>query len=670
MTKKRINKMFIFCFCTILTCNLFAQTNGFCWDFSGCEIKDILYAVSIDTGISIVADDTVEGTGDLKFAGGDFETAFDSFLKTARLYVEKKENVWTVSRCSFCIDNGRYSLDAYDMSPAMILEKVSLKIDSVITFDSLPVGKISVHFRDLSDVELLECLARKFGAYEVIRMANGVHFSKKMNVRSVDIGNSCLNLKLNEDNSISVDLRDALFSEVIESLFEKVVSNSELGFCLIDGSDARIQRSVFVAQNFEEALKKICSQNGYCAVLTDGIYYILNDSKSKDCITFGERSWQKFFLKYTSVENILPVLYSRVGKIEICHVPEQAFFFAFVNTSEAGAVRKVIAEVDEKSSTYLVNLKYLKPEELVLQLPPFIHKEKIYLSNDNSKVYFKGTEEEYLSICEEIAKIDRNVKRISYDLLILQYDEGKQNEWTGNITADSLSMGDRNCISGQLGSVMNLNMNVLSTFGLKFATSLQASIEENSSNVFADTTLHGVCGKPINFQNTNTYRYRDNNLDPETGKPVYSGVTKEIISGITIDIQGWVSGENMVTSSVTAKVSRQGTDTSSRTGNPPPTSEKIITTEVCCKSGEPVVLSGLIQNAQTIEEKRTPILSKIPLIGFFFKAKEKISEKSQMVIYLVPHVENQEVEVNRLIYSIDWAKKQIDDLWRIINESK
>ena len=42
-----------------------AQGTIFSWDFSDCEIKDILFAVSMDTGISIVPDDTVSGKGDL-----------------------------------------------------------------------------------------------------------------------------------------------------------------------------------------------------------------------------------------------------------------------------------------------------------------------------------------------------------------------------------------------------------------------------------------------------------------------------------------------------------------------------------------------------------------------------------------------------------------------------
>ncbi len=116
----------------------------------------------------------------------------------------------------------------------------------------------------------------------------------------------------------------------------------------------------------------------------------------------------------------------------------------------------------------------------------------------------------------------------------------------------------------------------------------------------------------------------------------------------------------MITSKVTASVSRRGNDTSASTGNPPPTSEKLVTTEVCGKSGEPVVLSGLVQTAETEQEKRTPLLSKIPLFGNLFKSREKTKENMQMVIYLVPHVEDISVSIYEKKYDFEWAQENME----------
>ncbi len=89
--------------------------------------------------------------------------------------------------------------------------------------------------------------------------------------------------------------------------------------------------------------------------------------------------------------------------------------------------------------------------------------------------------------------------RLSYDLLILQYDETVQNNWASSFGARRLTVGDRNGASAVLGSVMSFNLNVVTSFGLTFAADLQASIEESKTRVYADTTLHGVSGREIPF---------------------------------------------------------------------------------------------------------------------------------------------------------------------------
>lgn len=667
---KRLVAASLLNFCTVIG---FTEGKYFSWDFSDCDFKDILYAVSIDTGISIVADDTVAGRGDLKFAGNSFEVAFDSFLKASRLYVEKEENVWTVSRCSVCQDmDGRISFDAYDMSPALMLEKLSLYVNTVITYDSLPAVVMSVHFKDLTEFELMESLSRRFGSYEVVRNSNGVHIGKTVNTIGVDAVDGYVNFVMNDDGSIDVDLRDALFSDVVNQLFGKIgdMVGEKYDYCFLSGSDARIQRAVFTGEGLEAVFQRLCAIGGYNPYLCDNCYYILKDDAVKGELVTGKRNWTKFFLKYTSAEIIFPLIHAQIGNIECLAVPDNNFFFANVAESEVMAIENLIASVDEKSSTFTVELKYLKPGEFLQQLPPSISKEKVFISDDNSSVYFKGTVDEYESLCAQLANFDKPAKRISYDLLILQYDQTAQNLWDSNFSADTLALGDRNNLSAQIGSVLSLNANVIKIFGLKLAASLQTSIEENATKVFADTTLHGVSGKEINFKNTNTYRYRDNNLDPDTGKPIYSGITKEIVSGITLDILGWASGDGMITSSVKATVSRQGTDTSTLTGNPPPTSEKVVTTEVCCKSGEPVVLSGLVQDSVTLQQKRIPVISKIPILGLLFKAKEKNKEHTQTVIYLIPHIEGNIEQKSYTELSVQETENRILDLMKEVKNER
>ena len=656
--------------CVLAFCHfVVAQGAAYSWDFSDCEIKDILFAVSVDTGISIVPDDTVSGRGDLKFAGGDFDLAFDAFLKTNRLFVKRDGGVWTVSRCHLSVENGCYSLEAYDLTPVQIVEKLSEVMDKVVTYESLPSQRISVCFRGVDEALLMDCLAKRFGLYALEQDETGYHFVKNSTVqrgvsssaqRTEDFS-EVMKIEVLDGGMLSVDVEDCRFSVVVESLFTKCSPDLvNKNFSLLADADCKIRRSVFVGLDFEDTLRLLCAQCGLDFVQEKGIYYIYSSADARSELVSGKRSWRKFTLRFTKPQDFLTFIYKRVGKLEIIPLPDEVSFLCLSSDQEAAAIENLICDADIKQSAYVVNLKYLKPAELLEHLPPSVERSSLFLADDSSQLYFKGTEEGYKYLCEQLEVCDQPAVRLSYDLLILQYDETVQNNWSSSFGARRLAAGDRNGVSAVLGSVMSFNLNVVTSFGLTFAAELQASIEESRTRVYADTTLHGVSGREIHFQNTNTYRYRDNNVDPETGKPLYSGVTREIASGIKLDVLGWVSGEGMITSKVTASVSRQGNDTSASTGNPPPTSEKIVTTEVCGKSGEPVVLSGLVQRAESQQEKRSPLISKIPLLGNLFKNKNKNLENMQMVIYLVPHVSMTEglamVEEEKCEDDFSWAQ--------------
>jgi type II secretory pathway component GspD/PulD (secretin) len=186
---------------------------------------------------------------------------------------------------------------------------------------------------------------------------------------------------------------------------------------------------------------------------------------------------------------------------------------------------------------------------------------------------------------------------------------------------------------------MQLNFNVVSTFGTLFAVNLNLSLSTNKANILADTTVNGLSGQEIKFQNTRTTRYRDLELNTTTQQLQASGVTREITSGLIISMNGWVSGDGMITMKVSSTISKQGADLSTTSGNPPSTSEKIVSTNVRTVSGKPVVIGGLIQQEKVIAVQKTPVLGDIPLLGLLFQSRNDTVQNDELVIYIVPHVE-------------------------------
>jgi type II secretory pathway component GspD/PulD (secretin) len=120
----------------------------------------------------------------------------------------------------------------------------------------------------------------------------------------------------------------------------------------------------------------------------------------------------------------------------------------------------------------------------------------------------------------------------------------------------------------------------------------------------------------------------------------------------------------MITTKVKATISKRGADVSLSAGNPPPTYEKIITTEVRSKSGETVILSGLIQDDSVLIEQRIPLVSKIPIIGKLFSSLINTREKTEMLIYLIPKLVNDDEE-NKLEIR-DKYQERMDDITKNI----
>ncbi|MBP5443234.1 MAG: hypothetical protein J6Y60_08330 [Treponema sp.] len=619
------------------------------FEFLNRDINEILYTVSLYRGIAIVSDDTVSGKADFRFAGDDFESAFDSFLNANRLYVQKGSKQWLVSRVMFSdLGGGIIQLDASDIRPALLVEKINRHFMVEISFESLPEMKMSLHVTGKDAGDFAGAVVRQLGRdYSLEQKDSRLRIVKAVTERSgISSGREKAIVKKvmdDERNLYQVDVQDCQAASVLEELFK--TEGREFVFAC--DSNARIKRILFSGKTFDETLSLLLSCASLKTVQLDGIIYVLNDTEIGNTPADTGKIWGRHGISYGQINGVLPVVENRFGKLNAVVLDGENSFLCFATPNTHQQIEEFLVALDGAKNVNVVTLHYIKTDDLLSHLPPGISSSQIKSGTQDNVFFFTGSREQLDYLNAQLVSLDAPARRLKYDLLVMQYQKTNDMSWDSSLSIRRITPGDFTDASVSLGSVLDLNLDVVGAFGFKFAASLQTAINENRASVFADTTLQGLSGSSIQFKSSNIYRYRDNNIDPETGKPVYTGVTREIASGLKIEVNGWVSGNGMITTKVTASVSRQGADTSSTTGNPPPTSEKVITTEVLCKSGEPIVLSGLVQNESSFIEQRTPGLGKIPGLGWAFKGRKETEEKTEMVIYLVPHWEKggEEIQV-------------------------
>lgn len=628
---KRLMKKIAFVLLANLWLSWAQNLEGF--EFVNQDAGEVFYAISLYSGKSIIADDTVTGNVTFRFAGKDFETAFDSFLKAERLFVKKENDVWTVSKVNFeRVDESKMRLEALDVKASRLAERISKEFGVEVSWDILPENGISVRLEGSKAEDFLKALVRQVGKnYELESDGKVFRISKIGQTQQSRAVENLGKVQVSGDGEFySVAAKDSAASALLEDLFVKAKKE----YVFLSDVSFKIKSVNFQNKSLEESLNLICGAASCKWILYEDIYYVSSATASNAQIG---KSWQKYVMKYLHCDDAVLLVESVFGRLNFVKLPDEMSFMCYATACGHEEIKKFVEEIDVEKKYHMVELKYISAQDFLSHLPPGIKTGQFKQTSSDNKLFFTGSDAEAQYLKTSLLNIDLPVKRISYDLLVLQYQYSNEENWESALSASSAALDDGSQVAVALGSVLSLKVDVLSTFGYKFASSLQTAINENKAQVFADTSLSGVSGGTIKFQNTNTYRYRDNNLDPETGEPIYSGVTREISSGLEIEVKGWVSGDGMITSSISASVSRQGTDTSASTGNPPPTSEKIITTEVRGKSGEVIVLSGLVQDEVSFEESGIPLLSKIPLLGWLFKARKKSNQKTEIVIYLVPH---------------------------------
>ena len=95
----------------------------------------------------------------------------------------------------------------------------------------------------------------------------------------------------------------------------------------------------------------------------------------------------------------------------------------------------------------------------------------------------------------------------------------------------------------------------------------------------------------------------------------------------------------------------------------PVTNDRTTDTSVTIQDGETVVIGGLIRDNRTLNTNKIPILGDIPILGQFFRSRELTRSKTELMIFMTPHVVNSVAEARELTRNQAMPLvKQIPDL--------
>lgn len=668
-------------------------------EFRNQNITDVLLVLARESGNSIIPDETVDGKCSFYFSDQTISQALDNFLRANNLYSEKNDKVIKVSRIRIEKNtvNKLISVSANDVKPKSIIERLAKFSSKTIIYETLPEEKISLETNNLTTEQTLAIMMKRFPDYDfeedelcfLLREK-----SKKIQEQKFERSHVTAN-----GNLFSIDVENSSFHLVAKEFFE--AANKEYSFFYDSKCDLKDLH--FENKTFDEMLSLIMEQGHADAIERNGIFYVIELStknkagklketklyfpkilNAQEAVSFipqdatsasirADKNSNCIYINGTNEEisqaiSFLEKIDTRNTEME-CRTIRLQYLQAKdalgiipqnfrKNTTQVGntntllvtdtrenicEIEKFIKAIDIEKKMVPYALKYINVEELLKNIPPAISKEEIIDSGYPNLIFFTGSEGTGKIFEKHLELTDRPKPQIKYQVLVIQYKKNNGTVFKPSISAHKTDEeGESIAFNGDLSNIMSLSFDVISQFGYSFASSLNAQISENRAKVFTDTTLTAITGQEIKFQNTDTYRYIEYEYDKNSGNTT-AGTTQQITSGLIVSLNGWISGDNMITMNINATISKQNGDTaSSKEGNLltalPSTSERIVTTQVRTKSGKPVVISGLIKEEENNGNTRISLLSRIPLIGKIFRQESDSSEKSEIVVYIVPHL--------------------------------
>ncbi len=110
--------------------------------------------------------------------------------------------------------------------------------------------------------------------------------------------------------------------------------------------------------------------------------------------------------------------------------------------------------------------------------------------------------------------------------------------------------------------------------------------------------------------------------------------------GVTLNITPHINEENYIRLKISQQVTKVVAGVSSDTTKPstPTTLKRTAKTTVVVKDKETVVIGGLVGDSTEASTYRIPLIGDIPLLGWLFKTRASSREKTNLYVFITPHI--------------------------------
>ncbi len=182
--------------------------------------------------------------------------------------------------------------------------------------------------------------------------------------------------------------------------------------------------------------------------------------------------------------------------------------------------------------------------------------------------------------------------------------------------------------SGGLPVIFPQGLNILSAVNLGLNAQLNLLAQEGRTSILAEPQLSTRNGTKASFLAGGEFPYVVSTIN---GPSVFFKPY-----GVKLDILPRVDKNGVIRATVEYEVS--SIDDSITTAAGPALRTRKTNTEFNVKSGETIVLSGLLAREDSTNIEKLPFLGDIPILGALFKSKRYQNKETELVVFVTPMV--------------------------------
>ncbi len=491
-----------------------------------------------------------------------------------------------------------------------------------------------------------------------------------------------------ETNEADIELKNSALKIFVEKLREETGKN----YLLTPGTKGFLTGSLN-KMDLGKALSNLLHNNGFNIWERDSIQYISRSSYYSSLDQQDDKVKGHYWVsakngrvtvdvKNISLDKIVDDITNQLDlqmiklavpeneiTVKCSNVPlDKALYYLFKGTDftfKKDQQTYIIGKNDAKNldNIKLVKFNHLRADRVLEKIPGILLNDLVAeVSAEHNALVLIGPIEPLNQMEDYLSQIDRPVPQVMIEALVVDYNldnlyefgleasrgdttAGVSGSWFPGIDISASGSSLNNALQGA-GSISmfggSFNLAKLGNLPADFMMNLKAMERDGIANVKSRPILSALNGHTASLKVGTTQHYIFKELLPMQSLQSTNVLEKETIQKIeafiSFEITPWVGSNGQLTLEIKPDFQTPKGEFSPNKLLIPAINTRKLESTVKLMDGETIVLGGLIQEIKDHTITKTPILGDIPLLGELFKSRSEKTTKSELIIYITPHV--------------------------------